>query len=126
MTITHSVADFQSWTRSTIPPEWWNWPCYVGGRLWIDAAEARLYDHDRDDLSLPFIDPEAVAAVRAVLPPPHEYLGGALMQCFVRLGPSGPELYGVYWIALRGNAEYWNWETSVEIRPVPPEHEYRR
>ena len=126
MTITHSAPDFLPWSGSTIPPPWWNLPYFLGGRLWIDASEARLFDHDRDDLFLPLADPEAVAAVRAVLPPPHEYLGAALMQCFVRLGPNGPELYGAYWIALQGNAENWHWETNVEIRPVPPEHDYSR
>jgi hypothetical protein len=102
-------------------------PVYVAGRLWLEAEGARLFDWD-SDLSAGVADPQACAAVRAALPPPGEYLGGALLQAWVRGGPSGPELYGVYWVVLGDleNERPAQWGPKVEVRPIPPQYDTAR
>jgi hypothetical protein len=102
-------------------------PVFVAGRLWLDAAGARLFEWD-DDRSVPLTDAEACEAVRAALPPPGEYLGGALLQAWVRAGPGGPELHGVYWLVLgvlEGKPPS-KWGPRVAVRPVPPEYDGAR
>ncbi|HEY1189120.1 MAG TPA: hypothetical protein VGE74_15810 [Gemmata sp.] len=76
-------------------------------------------------MSAPLADPEACAAVRAALPPPGEYLGGALMQVWVR---DGPELHGAYWVLLGDleEAPASEWGPRVPVRPVPSEYDYVR
>lgn len=98
-------------------------PVFVAGRLWVDAAGARLFDWDGDD-SVPLADPEAFAVLRAALTPPGEYLGGSLLQAWVRAGPHGPELYDAYWLAL-GDME-GEWGPRLIVRPVPPEYDFAR
>lgn len=102
-------------------------PVFVAGRLWLDHTGARLFDWDGDD-AVPLADPEACAAVRAALPPPSEYSGGALMQAWVRDGPGGPELHGAYWVLLGDlqNAPASEWGPRVEVRPVPPQFDSAR
>ncbi len=102
-------------------------PLFIGGRLWLDSGGARLHDWDSDD-SVPLCDSEACTAMRAVLPPSGEYLGGTLLQVFVREGTTGPELYGRYWIQFFELDErgLHQWGAHVGVRPVPPEHDYVR
>lgn len=100
---------------------------FIAGRLWLDSGGARLYDWDGDG-SVPLCDSEACTAMRAVLPPPGEYLGGALLQVFVREGAIGPELYGAYWVRFfeLDDSGVHQWGACVGVRPVPPEHDYIR
>lgn len=102
-------------------------PLFVAGRLWLDSDGACLYGWD-SDRSVPLCDPEACNAIRAVLPPPGEYLGGALLQVFVREGANGPELHGAYWVQFfeLDERNIHRWGLLVGVRPVPPEHDYFR
>ena len=95
-------------------------PISVVGMLWVADDEVRLYDWE-GARSAAVADPEARAALRSALSPSGEYLGDALLFAWVRAGEGGPELHGVYWVAL-GCPERWGPE--VAVRPVPPEHTY--
>jgi hypothetical protein len=103
-------------------------PIHLAGQLWLDAEGARLYDWS-GAMSAPLCDPEACAAMRAVLPSPGEYLGDALLQVFVRETASGPELYDAYWVTFFDHGREWErirWGATVQVRPVPPEHDSLR
>ena len=54
-------------------------PLFVVGRLRLDAEGASLHEWEGEE-SVPLADPVACAAERAALPPPGEYLGGALLR----------------------------------------------
>jgi hypothetical protein len=102
-------------------------PVFVSGRLLLDATGAKLFDWD-DDFSLLVADDEACDAVRATLSQPGEYLGGALMQTWVRTGADGPELHTVYWLVL-GDLERdppSKWGPQINVRAIPPEYDYVR
>ncbi|OWK40518.1 hypothetical protein FRUB_05437 [Fimbriiglobus ruber] len=73
---------------------------------------------------MPLVDTEACAAVRATLPPPGEYLGGAVMQVWVRDGAGGPELHDVYWVQLgEENEPMSRWGPQIFVRPVPSQYD---
>jgi hypothetical protein len=102
-------------------------PLFIAGWLWLDADGARLYDWD-SDASVPLCDPEAWSAIRSAIPAPADYLTGALLQVFVREGASGPELHTAYWVQFFEPSESGKdrWGICVNVRPVPPEHDYIR
>ncbi len=120
MTLTLSVKHLTAFPRDA-------GPLFVTGILWLDAAGATLYDEDGAQV-VPLADPEACAALRATLPPPGEYLGGALLQGWVREGPDGPELHGIYWVLLGDfqRAPPSRWGPEVPVRPVPREYDDSR
>lgn len=102
-------------------------PIFVSGLLLLDEDHTALHDPDTDR-SVLILDASATEAVRLALGPTNGYLGGALMQAWVRPGSTGPELHTVYWVVL-GNLESdppSRWGPRVSVRPVPPEFDYRR
>lgn len=102
-------------------------PLFVTGRLLLDCTGAWLYDLDGND-SVPVCDDLACGAIRATIPPPGDYIGGVLLQGFVRSGQSGAELYGIYWIKFVERDPFGGleWGELVQIRPVPPEEDAYR
>jgi hypothetical protein len=99
-------------------------PLHVSGNLLLDSSGARLYDWN-NEVSVLLADPEACAAIRAALPPPGEYLGGAILHAWVREGPDGAELHTVYRVILGDlQRELSVGGTELVVRPVPPEHQY--
>ena len=125
MTLTLAVGNLPNETEQF--QYWSSRPLHVAGNLWLDANGARLYDWN-DEVSVLLADPEACAAIRAALPPLGEYLGGALLHCWVRKGPEGAELHSVYWILL-GDLQHEppsKWGPEISVRPTPPEYRGRR
>jgi hypothetical protein len=122
MTITLTVKDLTNWNIQA------NEVFLVSGILWLDAAEAKLYNWE-DDQSIPIRDSEACSILRAS----HlskEYLGGVLLQAWVRNNNNGLELYSVYWVIScdRDNdpraASIWG--EKIVVRPIPDEYHYFR
>jgi hypothetical protein len=97
---------------------------FVSGRLLHDCTGAWLYDLDSND-SVPICDDLACGAIRTSIHPPGDYIGGVLLQCFVRSGQRGAELHGIYWIKFveRDQSGNLEWGAVVPIRPVPPEED---
>ena len=103
-------------------------PVFIAGWLWLDADGAKLFDWESGG-SVPLCDTEACVAMRACLPPPGEYLGGALLQVWVRESSSGPELYDAHWVDFfdpGGEFGVVRWGMRVFVRPVPPQYDSSR
>ncbi len=101
-------------------------PLVLGGRLMVDADGARLFDWLSDE-NVVIADADACRALREALPPVGEYLGGAILQAWVRAGAQGPQVCEVYWVLLGvDGGSPTRWGPRVPIRPVPPEYQYER
>ena len=95
---------------------WYRRPVYLAGWLLLDDSGAWLHDWEVDR-SVPLRDPEAVSAIREAIPP-GDYLGGALLRAWVRMGSSGPELHHLYSVHFfepdaKGGPVRWGEEMSV-------------
>ena len=96
----------------------------LSGLLWLDADEARLYNWE-DDQSITLNDPEACSILRSHLS--NEYLGGTLLQAWIKDGNEGLEIYNVYWLSsCEPNHNPCAPSTlggKITIRPVPEQYQ---
>jgi hypothetical protein len=96
----------------------------LSGLLWLDADEARLYNWE-DDQSITLNDPEACSILRSHFS--DEYLGGVILQAWVKDGNEGLEIYNVYWLSSsepnHNPCAPSKLGGKITIRPVPEQYQ---
>jgi hypothetical protein len=124
LTITLSVSTFINREKLKVKT---NGVFFLSGLLWLDDDGARLYNWE-DDQSIILNDPEAYLILRSHLS--NEYLGGALLQAWVKDGNEGLEIYNVYWFAScepnHNPCAPSKLGEKIIIRPVPEQYQYCR
>ncbi|WP_103668401.1 hypothetical protein [Pseudanabaena sp. BC1403] len=124
MTIVLSVSNFINREKLKVKT---NDVFLLSGLLWLDDDGARLYNWE-DDQSIILNDPEACSILRSHFS--YEYLGGVILQAWVKDGNEGLEIYNVYWFAScepnHNPCAPSKLGAKIIIRPVPEQYQYCR
>jgi hypothetical protein len=123
MTVTHGVEALLRWPDSEKRRAV---PIFAAGRLLLDQTGAFLYGSDSNEF-LPIQDDLAFSTLRDFFAPSGEYLGEALLQAFREEDDAGVSLVNVYSVQLYSvnPSRMFDWGNTVNIRPVPPQHDRR-